>query len=120
MKHQKEAVTYTLFGKSASQRYDEGGIHSLIQDADLLEFDVFINQFATEAERQAYYKGIEDSLGWEGYTEISPSDYKKLFDKIRIKTKLQVTKGTRTNGGNSVLTSLWQQRMTSLKPRIRT
>ncbi len=87
-------TTYTLFGKEASRRYDERGIDALIED-DTLFYDVKVHHFSTESERQAYYMGIDDSQGWEAYTEIKLSDYLKInglkakseYDKSRKKSE---------------------------------
>lgn len=67
-----------IYGKRASHLYIDGGIVAVLDEIDSLETEVVLRHFHTDAERQAYIQGIEDSNGWEDYTTINFADYQKF------------------------------------------
>lgn len=69
----KEIFTaYTLFGEECCDQWDN---HEKI---DLKCGSVVKRDFATEAERDAYYMGMEDCYGWMTYTDIDKDCYEQI------------------------------------------
>ncbi len=63
-------VSYVVFGtEGVREYYDEGKV-----DADF----VVKRQFRTKAERDAYYKGIDDGDGWDEYATLTEEEYNEI------------------------------------------
>jgi len=74
----KKAVV--IFGDTPSRRYDEGDIKAMLEALKNGDGQLTQREFDTEAEKRAYYKGIDDCDGWWHYSVVSDAD----IDKVQI------------------------------------
>lgn len=73
-----------IFGEYAAKAYMNDGVEGIRDHYD--EGQLTVREFDTEAERDAYIKGVDDSDGWLGAAVLSDEDaesetVKELLDK---------------------------------------
>lgn len=81
--YEYEHTLYIVFGEQALSAYDNGIEElrkQLIEDPHIGL--VLKRGFATEAEKNAYLKGVEDSQDWYGYAVVPDEDVEKISDLI--------------------------------------
>lgn len=76
-KEHKHTVA-VVFGKSAVREYCNGDLEALQEDLADGDGSLFVIDFDTEAEKDAYIRGVEDCDGWQAYYVVDDEDLEKM------------------------------------------
>lgn len=76
----KKIDVYMVFGGSAAGYADEGDADEFNSRKSRMDYDLKHLTFNTQDEKKAYFQGLEDGNGWEGYTSVSEDFYKLIAD----------------------------------------
>lgn len=81
----RKVTAYTLFGQDAVKAYEnsladieKGERCELLRKVLTCDNDLRERSFASEDEKRAYYRGIDDYDGWWDATSVSKEDYDTL------------------------------------------
>ena len=81
----RKVTAYTLFGQDAVKAYENSLAdigkeerRELLRKVLTCDNDIKCRSFASEDEKKAYYRGIDDYDGWWDATSVSKEDYDTL------------------------------------------